>query len=51
MHEKCRGNTHPHFTLWFFIKKKRENILYITEHGELYKGNIKEQIYVSRILK
>ena len=30
---------------------KNENISYIPEYSELYTGNLKEQAYVSRILK
>ena len=38
-------------TQFHIFWKKRENTSYTPEHRELYNGNIKEQIYVSRILK
>ena len=43
--------TQSHILVCDFLLGKNENISYIPEYGELYNGDIKEQIYVSRILK
>ena len=42
--------TQSHILVCDFLLGKNENISYIPEYGELYNGDIKEQIYVSRIV-
>ena len=43
--------TQSHILLCEYLLGKNENISYIPEYRELYDGELKEQIYVSRILK
>ena len=50
----CKKNidkTQSHFFFCEYLLGKNENLIYIPAYDELYNGDLKEQIYVARLLQ
>ena len=51
MQKKNIDETQSHLLFCEYLFGKNENVIYISTYDELYKGDLKEQIYVARLLQ
>ena len=47
MHEKCKGNTQTHFSLWFYIEKQNKQKLFYTYQNPILDTRISFGLWTS----